>query len=139
MTKEDNIKKSTYELKILEKHNMRFSEVESEVRIRCRKDMCWDFNVYSLSKFLCRINCRPQHQYPKPQYPQQQYPQLQYPQHQYPQPNNLNTNTLNTNTLNTNTLNNNTLNTNTCNTDVLVVAFALMISQSYDSLYLPLS
>ena len=86
MTKEDNIKKSTYELKILEKHNMRFSEVESEVRIRCRKDMCWDFNVYSLSKFLCRINCRPQHQYPKPQYPQQQYPQLQYPQHQYPQP-----------------------------------------------------
>jgi hypothetical protein len=52
MTKEDNIKKSTYELIILEKHNVKFSEVESKVTVRCRKDVLWDLNVYNLSKFL---------------------------------------------------------------------------------------
>jgi hypothetical protein len=65
MKKEDNIKKSTYEVKILEKHNVKFSEVQSNVTIQCMKDVFWDFNAYNLPKFLCRINCRPQHQYPQ--------------------------------------------------------------------------
>jgi hypothetical protein len=56
MTKEYSIKISIYELKISEKHKVKSSEVERKVITRRLKDAFWCFNVYSLSRFLSRIN-----------------------------------------------------------------------------------